>query len=503
MKSSLYPVGYQTLVNLFNLQVVPHYRASYVSLTGAKRTYTERNREVYVYPKEYALSDPNDPFLNLEFAIKHEGMNLSIIKLVFEQLPTQKIVDYISNKMQGKAQRKLWYLFEYLMQKELPLSDLRAGNYIDILDPKEYYTSKAIKIKRQRINDNLLGFAHFCPFVRRTSALATFENKQLDRIAKKLLANYEPFIIQRAASYLYLKETLSSWHIEHEEPSRSRAINFAKLLGKTQTIETLTKKELIQAQHAIVESRFSESNYRSSQNYIGQMARAHYSMVHYICPAAPDVPSLMHDLLASLERMIASNLDPVVIAATISFGFVFIHPFEDGNGRLHRFLIHYILSRTSFTPPGIIFPISAIMLSNRKKYDQVLENFSRPLMEILKYEIDNAGVMSVKNNDISLYAYLDYTIYAEYLFSCIEQTINTDFKNELDFIVEYDHLKKALQEIIDMPDKQLDLLIKMIIQNKGTLAPAKRKKFFTALTDKEIDKAEALVNKRKKAVWPA
>ena len=93
--------------------------------------------------------------------------------------------------------------------------------------------------------------------------------------------------------------------------------------------------------------------------------------------------------------------------------------------------------------------------------------------------------MSVKNNDISLYAYLDYTIYVEYLFSCIEQTINTDFKNELDFIVEYDHIKKALQEIIDMPDKQLDLLIKMIIQNKGTLAWAKRKKFFTALTDKD------------------
>lgn len=502
MRSQSYPVGYQALVNHFNLQVIPHYRASYVSLTGAKRSYTEPDQQVYIYPKEYALSEPVDPFLNLEFALRHEGMNLSIIKLVFEKLTVQEIVPYINSKMQGRAQRKIWYLFEFLMQKKLPLTDLRAGNYVDLLDSKEYYTAAPIKIKRQRINDNLLGFAHFCPFVRRTPVLAAFEKRHFDQIAQKLLANYQPFIIQRAASYLYLKETLSSWRIEHEEPSRLRAVNFAKLLGKAETIGALTKKKLIQAQHAIVEPRFAESDYRTSQNYIGQMVRAHYSIVHYICPAAKDVPPLMHDLFASLERMIASHLNPVLVAATISFGFVFIHPFEDGNGRLHRFLIHYILSRMSFTPPGIIFPISAIMLSNRAEYDRILEVFSRPLMEILEYEVDDSGVLKVKNNDASFYAYLEYTPYVEYLFSCIEQTINTDFKNELDFIVEYDHIKKELQEIIDMPDKQLDLLMKMIIQNKGTLAPGKRKKFFRTLTDKEIKKAETIVNQRKSAVWP-
>ncbi len=502
MQPSLYPAGYQALITIFKLHAIPHYCASFISMTGAKRSYTEHNQEITIYPKEYALSNPQDPFLNLEFALKHEGIDLSIIKLVFKQLTTQEIVAYINQKKQGKSQRKLWYLFEFLMQKQLPLPDLATGNYIDILDPDEYYTAQSIKIKRQRINDNLLGYTHFCPFVRRTPLLHAFEKKHLDRFAKKLLANYEPVIIQRAASYLYIKETLSSWHIEHEEPNKSRAIQFAKLLHKSETLGQLAKKELIQAQHIIVEPRFAESDYRKSQNYIGQMVRAHYSIIHYISPTAKDVPHLMNDLLASLERMIASNINPVIIAATIAFGFVFIHPFEDGNGRLHRFLIHYILSRTFFTPSGIIFPVSAIMVSDRKKYDQILEAFSRPLMDILEYEIDNEGIITVKNNDASLYAYLDYTRYAEYLFSCIEQTINTDFKNELDFIVEYDQLKKALQEIIDMPDKQLDLLMKMIIQNDGTLSPAKRKKFFAMLTDKEVKKAEALIKKRKNIAWP-
>ena len=36
--------------------------------------------------------------------------------------------------------------------------------------------------------------------------------------------------------------------------------------------------------------------------------------------------------------------NPFLIEAAIAYGFVFLHPFEDGNGRIHRFLIHNILS---------------------------------------------------------------------------------------------------------------------------------------------------------------
>lgn len=495
--SSMYLVGYQALISMFDLRVIPHYRTSYVALTGAKRHSIEHNRTIYVYPKKYALKDQNDPFEHLEFALKHEGMNLSIIKSVFEKLPAAKITKYIRTKLPGKAQCKIWYLFEFLMQKKLKLSDLTTGNYIDLLDPTEYYTADPIKIKRQRINDNMLGFVNFCPFVRRTASLAAFEKKHFDRVAKKLLDNYEPLIIQRAAKYLYTKETLSSWRIEHEEPSKTRAANFTKSLREAHYLGTLTKKKLLQVQHIIVEAPLVESDYRISQNYIGQTIRANYPIIHYISPSPKDVPAMMHDLLACLERMIASHINPVVIAATISFGFVFIHPFEDGNGRLHRFLIHYILTRTSFTPLGIIFPISAIILADRMLYDQILETFSQPLMDILEYDVDSGGIMKIKNNDPSLYAYLDYTQYAEYLFACIDRTINTDFKNELDFIIRYDQVIQAIQEIVDIPDRQLDLLIKMIIQNNGVLSPIKRKKLFSALTDNEIKKIESIVKKSK------
>ena len=41
--------------------------------------------------------------------------------------------------------------------------------------------------------------------------------------------------------------------------------------------------------------------------------------------------------------------------------FLFIH-FRDGNGRLHRFLIHYALSQCGFTLKEVVFPVSVVIL---------------------------------------------------------------------------------------------------------------------------------------------
>ena len=55
----------------------------------------------------------------------------------------------------------------------------------------------------------------------------------------------------------------------------------------------------------------------------------------------------------------AQGVHPVVRAALVSFGFVFIHPFGDGNGRIHRFLIHDFLGRDGVVPAGMALPVSA------------------------------------------------------------------------------------------------------------------------------------------------
>ena len=76
----------------------------------------------------------------------------------------------------------------------------------------------------------------------------------------------------------------------------------------------------------------------------------------HISARPEDLRGLMQGLVDYARRALAAPLDPVVAAAALSFGFVYIHPFEDGNGRLHRWLIHHVLARAGYNPPNLVFP---------------------------------------------------------------------------------------------------------------------------------------------------
>ena len=60
--------------------------------------------------------------------------------------------------------------------------------------------------------------------------------------------------------------------------------------------------------------------------------------------------------MIAFDRESAQKLDPVIAAAILAFGFVYVHPFDDGNGRIHRYLIHHVLARREFSPAGVVFP---------------------------------------------------------------------------------------------------------------------------------------------------
>jgi Fic family protein len=103
----------------------------------------------------------------------------------------------------------------------------------------------------------------------------------------------------------------------------------------------------------------------------------------------------------------------------ISYGFVFLHPFEDGNGRIHRFLIHNIMSIRGLVPNGLLLPISAVMLKDPVKYDSSLEAFPRPLLKMIDYKLDEPGKMKVYNETACWYQYIDMTAQAEALYDFI------------------------------------------------------------------------------------
>ena len=192
--------------------------------------------------------------------------------------------------------------------------------------------------------------------------------------------------------------------------------------------------------------------------------------------------------------MADGDVHPVVHAAAIAYGFVYLHPFEDGNGRTHRFLIHNILASQHFTPRDVIFPVSAAMLKDPAAYDRSLESFSVPLMRLLEFTLDEEGRMTVQNDAAVSYRFIDMTAQAEALFSFVESTIETELAGELRLLANYDRTKAAIQGIVDMPDRQIDLFIKLCIQNNGSLSRGKRDSHFDFLFDDEIARIEEAVN---------
>ena len=478
------PVGYDALVAKFDLQVIPNWHHSRIShSTLIHQTHTEDGQVFEVYPR--FLAPPDSLGGHLEFALKYDGTNLEILAALFEKAPEEELLTYIRSKPTGKFARRLWYFFELLTGRRLPLKDLTAANYVDLLEPDECYTANPVQMRRQRVNDNLLGDARFSPMVRRTEKLRASEGKDLPGRCRQLLEGYPRDLLRRALSYLYTKETKSSFEIENVKLDASRTERFIALLTTAAKKDFFSKPELIELQNRIVDERFRDPDYRQSQNYVGESV-SWREKVHFVSPKPSDLNALMEGMFIAHRRMEAGQVQAIVHATTIAFGFVYMHPFEDGNGRIHRFLIHNILARRGFTPPGVIFPVSAAMLQDKEAYDAALENFSIPLLPLVQYRLDYQGRMTVQNETSLRYRYIDMTAQAEALFLFVERVIETDLVSELDFLRNYDTAKSALQAIVDMPDRLIDLFIRLCVQNKGVLSTPKRKNHFSMLTDEEV-----------------
>ena len=160
----------------------------------------------------------------------------------------------------------------------------------------------------------------------------------------------------------------------------------------------------------------------------------------------------------------------------IAFGFVFIHPFVDGNGRIHRYLIHHVLLRKEYVTRGIIFPVSAI----------VLESFSRPRLDLINWKPTKDNNVEISNETIDLYRYFDATKQVEFLYSCVQQTTEQTIPEEVEYLEKYDLMKDFLDNHFEMPDKTVALLVRFLQQGKGKLSERAKAKEFEALTEAEV-----------------
>jgi Fic family protein len=459
-------------------------------VSGARRT---RETGAYIeeyYPLQYLPEET--PISHLKFALKYEPLDLGVIYETFKAIGPYPLEAWLRDEPTGSFSRRAWFLYEFLTGQRLDIEDARSGNYVMALDENRHFGASPRNSQRHRVRDNLLGSPNLCPTLRRTPRLEAMQRMALSEEAIALTAQYSPETLARAINFLVKKETRSSFAIEGEAPSKNREERFLQALQSVSAFDPSDKQALLKLQAGIVDPRYAANDWRDIQNFVSETTRGFGEYVHYICPRPQDVPSLMEGWAAMTERVLSSDMDAVLAAALSAFSFVFIHPFEDGNGRIHRFLIHYALSRRRFGPPNVVLPVSTAILRQIHLYDQALEAFSKPVLSAIDWEFTSDNTVVVENDTCDLYRYFDATSQAEYLYERVTETIRQDFRDELDFLSVYDAALIRLRDIIDMPSQRETLLVKLCLQNGGRLSRSKREQF-AEITDEEMLKIEEAI----------
>jgi hypothetical protein len=514
-----------------------------ISIVGAGQRQSElkTDQEINRYPASYDKGD--DPVSDLKLAIRYEPLELGLLKAAFKVMGPEPLEEWVRQEPSGQFARRAWFLYEWLFDTRLNLQDARMGKIVQVLNPDLQIIKIVGEISaRHRVRNNLPGTPALCPMVRVTKSLRAFAALDLADQAQKLVNNADPVLLLRAVDYIYHKETKSSFALEREDVQGSRVERFVAALRHSGTVDWSLEASQTELCNLIVgDPRYAVDGWRTEQNYIGEAQISGVDKVHFIPPKPDDVRSLMIGLATSLrseesdhdfnedmrkildefplnsmddsgdDYEIAHDQNPNVpshieseilpfsapiAAAMLSFAFVFIHPFMDGNGRLHRFMIHHLLKRFHFAPAQMIFPVSAVMLRDRRGYDAALERFSKAIIPCIDWHWRDDGQggseVVVENDTADLYRYFDATPQVEYLFHCIREAIEVDLRQELAYLAQFDRGLRALNEVSAMPDRKAQLFVNLIISN-GSVSADKRQRLYPELTDTEVERFTQII----------
>jgi Fic family protein len=442
-----------------------------------------------VFPPSYQPEE--NVYKQLVFALKYEGINLLAFKALFKKLNKKEIEAIIQIEPSGQYSRKIWFLYEWLMNDQIESKiDLKKKTYIPLLDEKIQFTVNGVESPRHRIINNLPGTVDFCPLVFKTEKLKASIAANLSEQQNTFLKTVHKDVLQRASSFLLLKDSKASFTIEGENPPNTRAARWGKAIGQAGG-KPLNEEELNRLQQIVIENgRFVEMGFRKKGGFVGEHDRTTGEPIpEHISARWQDIEQLINGLLKTNE-LLEQDFDAVLAAAIVAFGFVFIHPFEDGNGRLHRYIIHHILAKKKFTKQGVIFPISASILDHIDTYRTVLESYSHPLLDHIKWKQISDNNVEVVNETIDFYRYYDATKQAEFLYACTEDTIKRVIPEEVSYLIQYDEFKKFMDNNFEMPDKLVATIVRFLQQNNGVLSKRAKEKEFSGLKEKEIASLE-------------
>ncbi len=480
-------IGYQWLAKRYGVSPVQAFRTDSV-IASSRATVRE---DGYVHERYPPTARPADTLAgHLTFALKHEGIHLEFLARLFDAIPVAELDAWVAAEPTGQYARRAGFFYEFLTGQSLAFPGVVAGNYVAALNEMDYFTAKQVTNNaRWRVRNNLPGTRDYCPLVLRTPRVREAEQYNCAQHLTDLEVEFGAELLRRSAVWLTIKESRASFAIEHEEQHVQRVQRFASVMEQRcgQYDEPLSEATLAELQLQILGSRATRYGVRRSPVFVGEVD-GFTEVVHYIAPHWDDTPSLLAGLRSFAVR--TQGASSVVRAAVLSFGFVYIHPMADGNGRISRFLINDTLRRDGAVTAPFILPVSAVITAtvvNRKSYDQVLELFSRPLMrkyaEAWRFGAQQIAADGVRHNlqfdayhdALPAWRYPDLTDHVEYLAHVVQQTLEQEMRQEAKYLRSLRRAREHVKQVIEAPDADIDRIIRSVRDNNGQVSHKLRK----------------------------
>ena len=446
-----------------------------------------------------AMAPASDDILgHVLFALKHEGINLGILAQTRPQIPLHAFEMVLRESPNGIYIRKACYLREAFADEPVTQHAPVRGVFIPLFDPERYITRTGSRNSRWRVEFNGLGSPSYCATVERTAELEGLLNHDILGRARAFIDSLPKMMMDRAINWAYLSETQDSFAIEREAPSTDKAHRFIELLRQAHDRHPLSEDYLVALQNATVSNKLDmAAAYRHEQNHLaGALPGA--AGVTYV----PPTPELCRELMEELVQFAneaPNQIDPLVAAGIISFGFVFLHPFMDGNGRLSRFLIHQTLCRSGALEHGLLLPVSVAMKRDEGRYLEALQAFSKPARDFWNVLwIDYGNLTLDFTGHPAIYRYWDATPGVTFTLEMAQRALEVELQQETEFLECFDQIVTAVNENYDVRGSDLANLVMMCLTNGGVMSKNRRKQYQYTVPEEVFDfieqQAQALLN---------
>ena len=465
-------VGYQHLIDALGLRVVPPARPARVAPVQR------------VQPLDGVLQIPagvapqsSRPLDHLLFALKHEGTDLAVISAAFDHIGPHDLLAELAARPTGGFIRKACYLWETLRGQVL--TPARAdGAMVPLFDPDKYLVAEhGVRDSKWRVDMNGLGNWDMCPAVRRTPGIDAMVREDVLAQASEALRAINPEMLERAMAWAYLNETRNSFAIEREMPAHTRELAYVRLLQQVWSDRRMDEDYLVEIQNATIMNAVDRAaQYRGQQNHLSDGGRGAVG-VTYVPPAPEHVERLMAGVL-SIANADGAAMPALVRASLASFGFVYVHPFMDGNGRLSRFLSHYVLAHSGILPERTILPLSVAMKRDEIGYLRALQAFSRPARALWDVTwVDGAQFDFAFQGYPDIYRFWDATAQTEFVARMGQQALQHDIVAEVSYLESFERAYRRLNAEFDLRNPVLTSLLRMCVDNGGTVSTHRRKQF--------------------------